>query len=173
MDNLINQLDCLMERFRPAHRNRGLQKRLPLPVRLPWCQLKQPSSEDCLSLLVEIEEAGTTGRLTIMRLRGSRCSGIGRHAENPRRDRGLVGMERGGRDEGEAERTWRSGWWRCAAAQWGQMLAQQARQKMLRSFFLWFSCAGHATKKLSATRPATHPGLIPIAAAAAGSPRHQ
>jgi hypothetical protein len=70
--------------------------------------------------------------------------------------------------EGETERkrTWRSGWWRCAAAQWGQMLAQQARQKMLRSFFLWFSCAGHATKKLSATRPATHPGLIPIAAAA-------
>jgi hypothetical protein len=59
--------------------------------------------------------------------------------------------------------TWRSGWWRCAGAQCGQMLAQQARQKMLRSFFLRDSCAGHATKKLSATSPPTHPaGAIPI-----------
>jgi hypothetical protein len=49
------------------------------------------------------------------------------------------------------------------------MLAQHPRQKMFFSFFLLASCAGQPTKKVSATRPATHPpGIIPIYLSPAG-----
>lgn len=79
---------------------------------------------------------------------------------------GDQGRRRGEEEEEEEEETkgltWRSGWWRCAGAQCGQMLAQQPRQKMFFSFFFRFSCAAQPTKKLSSTSPPTHPGLIPI-----------
>jgi hypothetical protein len=74
--------------------------------------------------------------------------------------------------EREVVVTWRRGWWRWAGAQCGQMLVQQARQKMFFSFFLRLSCASHPTKKLSSTRPPTHPGtLIPISLSLTSSSR--